>query len=92
MGRFVGSLDYKAPHYLLHVDSGLPDAINYSATVGAGNAIQAVTSLNVPFDLVQLSRLSRARSVDGQLFGVKFALTPSQVRAISDFSVKALQH
>lgn len=89
--NFGGPLDFDRPHYVLNIDEGSPEHDTVESSVDERQPIFAVNRVSVPFDVVTLSRLTRARTVGGRLFGIRFQLTPEQIRAIGDFGVRSLQ-
>ncbi len=88
---FGGMLDLKPPHAVLVIDEGRPSAyVATFATIGPLGGGMSFVALE-PFDLAFLARLGEATTLRGRLFNIEFALTPEQIRSISEFSQQARQ-
>ena len=83
MPLYTGALDYKAPQVVFDLGGGQ----RLSFDVDSRATPPAVTHISAsPFSAGELSRMARAATIRGQLFGVEFVLTPAQVRAVKDFA------
>ena len=86
MPLFTGVLDKKAPHLVLVLDKSLKTEWLYKDSIeSAALMLDEATHFTLPFDMPTLGRFAEATTIEGKVFGVEFALTPSQLRAIKDF-------
>ena len=89
MPLFTGVLDKTAPHLVLVLDKELKTEWLYKDSIeSAALMLDEATHFTLPFDMPTLGRFAEATTIEGKVFGVEFALTPSQLRAIRDFRIR----
>jgi hypothetical protein len=83
MPLYTGPLDQKTPQVAFTLDDGqgLSFSVDPRAIPPSVTHITATT-----FTVRDLSRMAAAKAISGRLFGIEFALTADQVRAIRDFA------
>jgi hypothetical protein len=85
---FLGKVSFERPHLVIAVGDppGQPVIVG---SVDERADMGFVADISMAIDLATLSTLEGASRIVGRLFGAEFALSPGQVRLVSDFSRRA---
>ena len=83
MPMYAGPLDQKAPQVAFELDGRAGPSFTVDPRATPPSVTHIVASR---FSSGDLSRLAGAATIRGRLFGVEFALTPQQIRAIREFA------
>lgn len=82
---FVGELDSRHPHLALNLDEDTKDRTVLEFNLDDGQMVAPVLHISVGIDAAAFARIGRALAVRGRLFGMDFAWTTLQVRALREF-------
>jgi len=90
--RFAGQLELAHPQVVLRFDEGTRDETHLELNTDERQDLRMLDRVVFgKFDLSDLSRLARAATFSGRFFGYAFAMNDEQMRAINDFTLRALK-
>ena len=90
MPLYSGKLDYKAPQVTIVISRNQKGQVTSTANVD-GRFGTGLTSVTMPADVDELQRLAKAKAIDGHLFGIEYALTDRQLKAIEVFAERQVR-
>jgi hypothetical protein len=85
MPMFTGAPSEQSKSVALTLDAGTKNESLVTYTIDPSQSWPTSTTTRVRFDASDLSRLTAARTIRGQAYGLDFDLSPAQVRALTEF-------
>jgi hypothetical protein len=81
----VGLPNFRVPHLVFTLDRATKDETAKSFRVGQNVPLEASKRVSIPVTMSDLRTIARAKTVHGRLFGLDFALTPTQLGCFRSF-------